>query len=630
MNAKTRLLASIGGLVIGIICILSYVNYQSIHRSSTVSYQRNLTETTHLVTAAIEERVGSYFQSLNATAAALRDRNGQVEIDGHTIEMMSTVKAELGVSNYFVALPDGMLFDTDSQGRHPSFNARELQREWFVKGMQGIERVVTVPFKASTGKMSISLAVPVIRQDKVVAVVGLNLLMDDLTSFINTLSTENNVFVAREDGFLMAAFDPQLVGVNLFDIRPSFADYSDSLTSKHTFHQDDVGDIYVISQKSEPLNWTVWAFTSWASINEASTNAIRNNVGFGSLFVLIGIVGISILIQRLMYDPIGGEPKDIEKLVDALASGELADFPSLDEHSKGIYRSTLAMAENLRETVTDIDNSTTRLTDVSVELDNSSYQVKEASSEQMTQIELIATAMNEMAVTVSEVAQYASGASHSANTATQSAQDGRDLVEQMNVEIALLVENIRAVQGDITNVQNETENVGSILDVIRGIADQTNLLALNAAIEAARAGEHGRGFAVVADEVRSLANKTQHSTNEIQLMIEELQAKATQSVISMNENALNASRTLQKAVQVTQSLGSIQQEIQTVEEMNHQIAAAAEEQSHVAQEINANVIAVNELARRSLNDVENNGDLASELSDLAKKLRGRMHHFTLS
>ena len=200
----------------------------------------------------------------------------------------------------------------------------------------------------------------------------------------------------------------------------------------------------------------------------------------------------------------------------------------------------------------------------------------------------------------------------------------------MNSDITTLVNDINQVQQVIRNVHTETENVGGILDVIRGIADQTNLLALNAAIEAARAGEHGRGFAVVADEVRSLATKTQQSTNEIQSMIEVLQEQANKSVLLMQDNSDSAKRTLDKAGEATLSLDQIRHEIQRIQDMNHQIATAAEEQSQVAHEINESVINVNDLARDTTVDVQDNVDTSEALIAMSNKLRDSVSMFKLN
>ncbi|MCL1131055.1 methyl-accepting chemotaxis protein [Shewanella sairae] len=597
--------------------------------SSTNSFQRNLSNTTSLISSATEQKVNTYFTSLEALAVSLEVVDGRVIVDDQAIQALIKSNERLDISNYFIGLPDGSMYDALSKGLHPTFNAASQLREWYVKGMTGLDRVVTTPFKASSGNMSISLAVPVKQNGQVIALVGLSLLMDDLTAFINKLSVDDNIFVSREDGFIMAAYDAELVGKNLFELRPSYKAHAAKRTSTHTYHLPGRGDYYVISDKSEALNWTVWAFSSWQDINATSRDAVVTNLISGLIFIILGIAGVSFLIQRLMYKPIGGEPKEIEALVDKIANGDLTDIPQVDDKSLGVYRSTLLMATKLKEMIEDINHSSQLLIEASGSLESSSTKVDSSCQLQMSQLEQVATAMNEMTATVTEVAQSAVEASSSSTDVNTRSQQGLSLVADMNTDISHLSADILKVQNVIRSVHAETENVGGILDVIRGIADQTNLLALNAAIEAARAGEHGRGFAVVADEVRSLATKTQQSTNEIQTMISLLQERATQSVSLMDENASSAQKTSTMAEQTSLALQAIQTEIQRVQDMNHQIATASEQQSQVAMEMNQSVVTVNDLARETSIDVQTNVKTSESLNAMAIRLRDSVSSFKL-
>jgi len=248
---------------------------------------------------------------------------------------------------------------------------------------------------------------------------------------------------------------------------------------------------------------------------------------------------------------------------------------------------------------------------------------------QQQETTLVATAMNQMVSTVQEVARNTQQASETASAAAGEAQTGAFTATEAITAIGSLNQAIRKAVDVIDKVRAENENIRSVLDVIGGITEQTNLLALNAAIEAARAGEQGRGFAVVADEVRTLARRTQDSTLEIQDMIERLNTQVKAAVDVMSAASAQASDSETKVEEAAMSLGEIAGSIKTINDMSLQIASAVEQQSAVAEEINRNVNSISSAADESVATVREAQSASSELTGVADQLRELMRRFRL-
>jgi len=239
---------------------------------------------------------------------------------------------------------------------------------------------------------------------------------------------------------------------------------------------------------------------------------------------------------------------------------------------------------------------------------------------QQTEVEQVATAMNEMATSVAHVAENAGATAESVvRTNEEAAAVGR-MVEGVIGAFGTLASDVTSATRVIKQLESDCQNIGTVLEVIRGIADQTNLLALNAAIEAARAGDQGRGFAVVADEVRTLASRTQQSTAEIQTTIERLQQGARSAVAVIEQSHACAEQTMGQAREANTALSKIMGQVGTLTEMNEQIASAAEEQSTVAEEINRNVVRIRDITEKAAQEAELTSTAARELSALAQQL----------
>jgi len=360
------------------------------------------------------------------------------------------------------------------------------------------------------------------------------------------------------------------------------------------------------------------AQTHSQQINQAAGQAIW--LGLALLCAAALIIGLLSLwlVNRRLVNPI----TLLIGQIDQLSQGRMgAPVPAERRDELG----TLARAANqlrgfLSDTFSQLQRSTTELDRASGELNTIATRMAQGSRDQFSRTDQVATAMQEMSASAAEVAQHAAEAARAADAADSNAQQGGQVMQQTIAGMQEMLQQITLTTEVIRRLEGDSSRIGKVLDVIQGIAEQTNLLALNAAIEAARAGEAGRGFAVVADEVRTLAQRTAESTAEIQQIISNVQNGALEAVKAIENGQSRSESSMEHVTLAGNRLGEITLAIESIRDMNRQISTAADEQTSVAEDISRNITEITDIASANQAEVDNTSRASQTLHGLSGEL----------
>lgn len=412
--------------------------------------------------------------------------------------------------------------------------------------------------------------------------------------------------------------------------------------AEHLFNGEDTEAKHLVKEQCTPLleeltqliagylEHTNEMAKQRVAANEAHYLSQRNTLIAITIasFLVAAILGH--LISHHLLRSLGAEPSDLNRIAQRVAEGDLRMLEAaVDSAENSVLSALQRMQQNLRQVTQGIDNSSRTVAHSSQELSESSLRNAEGVAQAQREVEQIVTAIHEMATTVQDVARSAESAAQAASEADEAAVQSQQKAGQaVNLigELAQVINNSSEAMG---RLKTESSNIGGVLDVIKSVADQTNLLALNAAIEAARAGEAGRGFAVVADEVRSLARRTQEATTEIEGLIVSLQKIADETAHYMERCRGSSTQSVSGVSEAGQAVARIVAMIERINGMNQQIATAAEQQTAVAEEISRSIVSVRDSTEQSASAFQHAQQESESLARTSEALRENIARFQL-
>ncbi|PTQ17800.1 methyl-accepting chemotaxis protein [Vibrio splendidus] len=581
------------------------------------------------VSEAASEGIKNWIDIRTDIASAFNDFSREDDV----VPFLKQARVAGGFDDIFLGTPEGGMYRSHPKRNRAGYDPR--QRPWYQEANAAGKQIITTAYQdAITKALLVTIAEPVRHNGKLVGVVGADVLIDQLVNDVISLDVGDNanaMLIDASDGTFLAHPDSAL------SLKP-VSQLSNDISMPIIENAVRTGSIEIIKERGAEklLYFTKVPNTNWifaVQMDKATEEANHSTlltqlITTAVIITLIVIVLVSWLVSFLFRDL-----NRVSAALEEIASGEGDLTQRLEPKSDDEIGK---LAENFNRFVGNMHTMVIKLSEVSAALGNQARQTASQAEErsariqmQQDEINMVATAVNEMAAATQEIAGNADHTAQNSSEAVGACEHGTGQVTQTQSSIQNLAQEVQIATNVILELEEHGNSINAILSNIQGIAEQTNLLALNAAIEAARAGEQGRGFAVVADEVRVLSQRTHGSTQEIQQTIELLQGTTGKAVSIMNDSRSLAETSVDDANSAAASLTQIHAAVERISDMATQIASAAEEQASVTSEITRNTEGIRDVSNELADEAHQAAEQAAQLSELSHELESEISRFKL-